>query len=114
MSFDKLLKKLLHFRKERDWEQFHNPKNLAISLSIEANELLEHFQWLNLDESQEYSQKHKDEIAEEMADVLNYLLLMADNLNINLINSAIKKIEKSKKKYPVEKSKGSSKKYNKL
>lgn len=114
MSLNTLLKKLLKFRKDRDWKQFHNPKNLAISISIEANEILEHFQWLDLIESKKYAIENKEEIAEEVADVFNYLLLLSHDLKINLIEESVKKIEKNNKRYPVEKSKGSSKKYTKL
>lgn len=114
MSLNLLVKKLLEFRKARDWEQFHNPKNLAESISIEANEVLEHFQWLDLEQSNKYSKKHKQELAEEMADVFNYLILLAYDLNIDLVDESIKKIEKNNKKYPVEKSRGTSKKYNRL
>ncbi len=114
MSLNTLLKKLLKFRKDRDWKQFHNPKNLAISISIEANEILEHFQWLNPAESKKYAIKNKEEIAEEIADVFNYLLLLSHDIKIDLIEESINKIEKNSKRYPIEKSKGSSKKYNKL
>lgn len=114
MSIDELVKKLLKFRKKRNWEQFHNPKNLAISISLEANEILEHFQWLSLEESINYSKKNKEEIAEELADVLNYLLLLAHDLDIDLIESSHLKVEKNDEKYPVNKSKGKSLKYTKL
>lgn len=109
-----LLKKILKFRKERNWKKFHTPKNLAISISLEANELLEHYQWLSTKESLNYSKKNKTEISEEMADVFIYLLLMAHDLDIDLLDASIKKIKKNNKKYPVEKSKGTSKKYNKF
>ncbi len=114
MTVNSFLKKLLKFRDDRDWQQFHNPKNLAISLSLEANEVLEHFQWLDLAQSKTYSRQHKAEIAEEMADVFNYLLLLAHDLDIDIVEESAKKLDKSKDKYPVAKSKGSSKKYTKL
>lgn len=114
MTINSLLKKLLKFRKDRDWEQFHNPKNLAVSLSLEANEVLEHFQWLDFDQSKAYGKQHKEEIAEEMADVLNYLLLLAHDLDVDLVEQSLKKISKNSDKYPISKSKGSSKKYTKL
>ncbi len=113
-KIEKLTQKLIDFREARNWKQFHNPKNLAESISIEANELLEHFQWLNLEESQKYSVEHKQELAEEISDVLNYLILLAHDIDIDLIEAAIKKIEINNKKYPIKKSKGISTKYNKL
>ncbi|NLG06682.1 MAG: nucleotide pyrophosphohydrolase [Candidatus Pacebacteria bacterium] len=109
-----LTQRLIDFREVRNWKQFHSPKNLAESISIEANELLEHFQWLDLEESKRYSVEHKQELAEEIADVLNYLVLLAHDLDIDLIEAAIKKIEINNKKYPIKKSKGISTKYNRL
>jgi dCTP diphosphatase len=114
MTINTLLKKLLKVRNDRDWQQFHNPKNLAISLSLEANEVLEHFQWLDLAQSKTYSQQHKAEIAEEMADVFNYLLLLAHDLDIDIVEESSKKLDKNSAKYPIKKSKGNSKKYTKL
>lgn len=114
MSIDYLIKELINFRKKRDWKKFHNPKNLAISISLEANEILEHYQWLSFDESHKYSKENKEEIAEEMADVFNYLLLLAHDLDIDLVEESKKKIKKNNKKYPIEKSKGKSLKYTKL
>lgn len=114
MTIKSLLKKLIKFRNDRDWQQFHNPKNLAISLSLEANEVLEHFQWLDLKQSTTYSRKHKAEIAEEMADVFNYLLLLAHDLDIDIVAESSKKLDKNQDKYPIAKSKGSCKKYTKL
>jgi NTP pyrophosphatase (non-canonical NTP hydrolase) len=103
---------LLKFRKERDWGQFHSPKNLAISISLEAAELLEHFQWQK--ENEELPFKKKYEIAEELADIFNYLIMLAGDLGIDIIEAAKKKIETNGKKYPVEKAKGSMKKYRDL
>ena len=113
-SISKLISQLISFRDARDWSQFHNPKNLASSISIEAGELLEHFQWLKPDESKQYIKDHKKEVSSEMADVLNYLLIMAHDADIDLVDASIKKIEENNKKYPIEKSKGKSLKYNKL
>ena len=112
-KLESLKKKILAFRKARNWEQFHNPKNLSMSISIEANELMELYQWLNLDESIKYSKENLDEIEGEMADIFNYLILMANDLDIDLIKATEKKLAISKKKYPVKKVKGNSKKYNK-
>ena len=94
------------FNKERDWEQFHTPENLAKSISIEAGELLECFQW---DASFD-----KQEVCEELADVMNYCLMIADQLDVDLEKILLDKIEKNKEKYPVEKAKGKSDKYTKL
>ena len=112
-KLDVLTKKILAFRKERDWKQFHNPKNLAASISIEANELMELYQWLNMKESKEFSKRNKKEIGEEVADVLTYLILFTHDLDIDLLKVTEQKLEKSKKKYPISKAKGNSTKYNK-
>ena len=103
---DELIQKIIKFQTERDWKQFHTPENLAKSISIEAAELLEHFQW-----TKEYD---KEEVVDELADVLNYCFLMADALDVDVKEIILKKMEKTAKKYPVEKAKGISTKYNKL
>jgi dCTP diphosphatase len=103
---------LLEFRKERDWEQFHSPKNLAISISIEAAELLEHFQWAR--EKETLAPEKKREVAKELADIFNYLVMLAEDLGIDIIESSKKKIEENGRKYPVGKAKGSAKKYSEL
>jgi dCTP diphosphatase len=103
---------LLEFRKERDWEQFHSPKNLAISISIEAAELLEHFQWAR--ENEPLAPEKKQEVAKELADIFNYLIMLAEDLGIDIIESSKEKIEENGKKYPVAKAKGSAKKYRDL
>lgn len=100
------IKEIIEFNKERDWDQFHSPENLAKSIAIEAGELLECFQWDN--------NYNKEAVCEELADVVNYCILMADKLNVNLEEIVLNKLEKNRQKYPVEKSKGSSKKYNEL
>lgn len=110
----KLTEKILEFRRERDWEQFHTPKDLAISLSLEAGEVLEHFQWKSPEEIKKHIEDNKNDIADELGDVFNYLLLMAHDFDINLAKAAEDKIKKSALKYPVEKSKGRHTKYNKL
>lgn len=104
---EKLDKRIKKFNKDRDWDQFHSPANLAKSISIEANELLECFQW----NDNQYDIK---EVKEELADVANYCIQMAQVLNIDLIDIINKKISVTEKKYPVKKSKGVSTKYNKL
>ena len=113
-DIEELTKKILKFRKDRDWEQFHTPKDLAISLSLEAGEVMEHFQWKSQSEIEKHIKENKDEIGDELADVLNYLLLMAHDFRIDLAKAAESKIEKSALKYPVEKAKGRHTKYNKL
>ena len=94
------------FNEERDWDQFHSPENLAKSISIEAGELLECFQWNN--------NYDKDEVCEELADVVNYCILLADKLDVELEDIILAKLEKTRKKYPVDKAKGKSTKYDKL
>ncbi len=96
------------FRDDRDWRQFHNEKDLAISISLEANELLELFQWKDC---KEVTSNSIDRIKEELADVLIYSYMMADNLNLSIDQIIEEKIKKNELKYPVDKSKGTSKKY---
>jgi len=100
---DEVKRKIIKFNEERDWDQFHSPGNLAKSISIEAGELLECFQWDN--------NFNKQEVCEELADVVNYCILLADKLDVDLGQIVLDKLEKTRKKYPVEKSKGTSKKY---
>ncbi|NTU73784.1 nucleotide pyrophosphohydrolase [Candidatus Roizmanbacteria bacterium] len=109
-----LTQRIIAFRDARDWKQFHKPKDLAVSLSLEASEVLEHFQWKNEVEIGEYVLTHKDEIADELADVLNYLLIMAHDLGIDIIEAEEKKVSKNEAKYPVEKAKGNAMKYTEL
>jgi len=104
---ENVINQIKQFNKERDWDQFHSPENLAKSISIEAGELLECFQW----NSENYN---KEEVCEELADVFTYCIMMADKLNVDPEEIILKKLEKTKKKYPVEKAKGVSTKYNKL
>lgn len=103
---DKLTKAFRDFSRERDWDQFHTPENLAKSISIEAAELLECFQWSN--------DFDKTAVCEELADVLSYCIMMADELNVDIEEIVLDKLEKTKKKYPVDKARGISTKYNKL
>ena len=98
--------KILRFAEDRDWLQFNTPENLAKSISIEAGELLECFQWNN-----EYDKQH---VCEELADVMNYCILMANKLGVDMEEILLMKLEQNKKKYPVEKCKASSKKYTEL
>jgi dCTP diphosphatase len=99
------------FRDARDWAQFHNPKDMAISLSLEASELLEHFQWRSPQEVEIYLQQHKAEVAEELADVLYWVLLMSKDLNIAIGQAFTAKMAKNELKYPVDKAKGNYKKH---
>ena len=109
-----LFETIISFRKQRDWEQFHNPKNLAISISLEAAELLENFQWKNMEESLKYALENKDKISEEVADLLIYIFYLCNDLGIDFSEAIENKISENQKKYPVNKSKGNSLKYNEL
>ena len=102
------------FAAERDWDQFHSPKNLASALAVEAAELLERFQWLTEDQSRRLPPEELAKVRDEMADVLNYLVRLADKLDVNLLEAARDKIEVNAQKYPVEKSRSSAKKYSEL
>lgn len=109
-----ILNKIKKFRDDRDWMQFHDPKNMAISVVLEATELLEHFQWKTDEEISASITNQKAQIEEEIADVAIYLLEMADNLGIDLISAMERKLEKNAKKYPIEKARGNAAKYNQL
>lgn len=113
-DLERLTAQIIEFRDARDWKQFHNPKDLAISLSLEASEVLEHFQWKSKEEMEKYVVGSKQEIGEELADVLYWVLLMSHDLNIDILEALDKKVSKNEKKYPVEKAKGVHTKYNKL
>ena len=107
-DINELTKALVSFRNERDWEQFHNPKDLAIALSIEANELLETFLWKGSEEAD------KEKIKEELADVFAYALLLAEREKLEVYQIVMDKIKRNEEKYPVAKSKGVATKYNEL
>src|SRR5690242_3280978 len=102
------------FANARDWDQFHNPKNLAMALSAEAGELIEHFQWLTLEQAARLPKATREEIALECADVLLYLLRLCDKLDIDLATATRKKLVLNARKYPVAKARGRMTKYNKL
>jgi NTP pyrophosphatase (non-canonical NTP hydrolase) len=102
------------FREARDWKQFHNPKDMSLSLVLEATEVMEHFQWRNVDEMEQYVAKHKDEIGEELADVLYWVLLMSHDMGIDIKEALQKKLAAAEQKYPVEKARGNHKKYTEL
>lgn len=107
-DFNKLIDKIRKFNHERDWEQFHNPKDLAIALNIETSELLELFLW------KRDADVNIDKVKEELADIFTFALNIADKFNLDVVSIVNEKIEKNALKYPVEKSKGNSKKYNDL
>lgn len=102
------------FADERDWGQFHTPKNLATALIVEAAELLEHFQWLTAGQSLQLDTQTRQDVKEEIADVLIYLVRLADVLKINLLEAASEKMQSNASKYPIEKSRSNSVKYNRL
>ena len=103
-----LTQRLVAFRNERDWEQFHNPKDLALAISIEANELLEAFLWQGADEAK------VEKVKEELADVFAYALLMANHYKLDVAEIVREKVARNAEKYPVEKARGSAKKYDEL
>ncbi|CAD2075199.1 nucleotide pyrophosphohydrolase [Phocicoccus pinnipedialis] len=105
---DKLKKAVNDFRDERDWRQFHNEKDLAISISLEASELLELFQW---NTSEETIKNNLNHVEDELADVLIYSIMLASNLELNIEEIILNKLKKNNQKYPVSKSKGTKKKY---
>lgn len=113
-ALQQLRAQLNTFAAERDWDQFHNPKNLAMALSAEAGELLEHFQWLTPGQAADLPPATREAVALECADVLLYLIRLADKLDIDLAATATRKLELNAHKYPVEKSRGVATKYNKL
>ncbi|WDV44508.1 nucleotide pyrophosphohydrolase [Clostridiaceae bacterium M8S5] len=114
-NIDEIVSEIINFRDARDWKQFHNPKDLAISLNIEAGELLECFQWKNSDEVNELiNSKDKKKVEDEIADVGIYLLLLCNELNVSIDEVIKNKLSKNKEKYPINKSKGIATKYTEL
>lgn len=113
-DINELTKRIIAFRDARDWKQFHNPKDVALSLVLEAAEVMEHFQWKSKEEMEKYIVTNKLDIGEELADVLYWVLLMSADLNINILDALEKKIKKNEEKYPVERAKGKHTKYTKL
>ena len=113
-NIQRLTKRIVAFREARDWKQFHNPKDLALSLILEAAEVLEHFQWKNKKEIDEHAKVHKNDIGEELADVLYWVLLMSKDLKIDIAKALDKKMDQNEKKYPIGKAKGKHTKYDKL
>ena len=109
-----LIKRLRAFAGERDWEQFHSPKNLSMALSAEVAEIVEHFQWLTEEQSHELSPEKLATIKEEIGDVQIYLARLADKLDIDLLEAAQEKLDKNAAKYPIDKAKGNAKKYTEM
>ena len=109
-----LQQRVIAFRDARNWKQFHNHKDLAISLVLEASELLEHFQWKTPEEIKTHLTTHKSEVSDELADVLYWLLLMAHDLEIDLQEAFVHKLAKNETKYPVNKARNNHKKYTEL
>ena len=110
----KLIEKIRLFRQERDWDQYHSPKNLAMALMVEVGELAEHFQWMTQKESHNLPPEKLDKIKDEIGDIMIYLANLADKLNIDPVVAAHDKVEKNRSKYPADKAKGSAKKYTEL
>jgi len=105
---DEIIQELIKFRNDRNWEQFHNPKDLALAINIEAGELLEEYLW------KKHEDANREKIKEELADIFAYAFLLADKYDFDVKEIVLDKIEKNGKKYPVEKAKGTAKKYNEL
>ncbi len=105
---EEITQALLKFRNERDWEQFHNPKDLALAISIESAELLELFLWKNADEA------NADKVKEELSDIFSFAFLLAEKYGFDVKDIILEKIKTNAQKYPVEKAKGTAKKYNEL
>lgn len=104
--------RLRAFAEARDWQQFHSPKNLAMALVVEAGEVVEHFQWLREDESAALEPERKAAVAAELADVLAYLVRLADTLGIDLLDAAAAKLVRNEERYPADKVRGSARKYS--
>lgn len=113
-SIQDLTRDIVAFRDARDWKQFHSPKNLSMSLVLEATEVMEHFQWKSEQEIGDYVATHREDIGEELADTLYYVLLISQDLGIDIVEMAQKKLMKNEAKYPISKAKGKHTKYNKL
>jgi NTP pyrophosphatase (non-canonical NTP hydrolase) len=114
IALTRLRDRLRDFASLRDWNQFHSPKNLAIALSVEVGELLEHFQWISDQDSLTMPPDKLGAIKDEVADVFLYLIRLADILNVDMVQAANEKVDANSRKYPIEKSRGSAKKYTEL
>jgi dCTP diphosphatase len=111
-DFDRIRKQVRNFVVERDWDQFHSPKNLSMALIVEAAELVEHFQWLTEEQSANLSPEKLAEVELELADIQVYLISLAEKLKLDLVAAVDKKLVLNAQKYPVDKARGNSKKYN--
>lgn len=114
MDTQALTERILAFRDARDWQQFHSPKDLAVAITAEAGELLQHFVWKSPEESWERAEKYKAAIADEIADVGILLFELASNLKLDVAQVMMEKLERNESRYPVEKAKGNNLKYNEL
>jgi NTP pyrophosphatase (non-canonical NTP hydrolase) len=111
-SIEQLTDDIRQFAEERDWDQFHSPKNLSMALAVEACEIMEIFQWLTQEQSKNLSEEKMTELKDELADVTIYVVRLADKLGIDLLSATKAKIAQNRKKYPADKVRGSAKKYN--
>lgn len=109
-----IIARIRQFNEDRDWRQFHNPKDMALSLVLEAAEVMEHFQWKNAEQMTAHVAEHQEDVADELADVLYWVLHMSDEFGIDILAALNRKMDKNEAKYPVEKARGSAKKYNEL
>jgi NTP pyrophosphatase (non-canonical NTP hydrolase) len=109
-----LTKRIIAFRDAREWKQFHNPKDVALSLVLEAAEVMEHFQWKNKEEMEKHVKENKDAVSEELADVLYWILLMSHDLGIDPLKALDRKMKINETKYPEDKARGKHTKYNRL
>lgn len=109
-----LIEKIRKFAEERDWEQFHSPKNLSMALAVEASEILEYFQWLTEEQSRNLNPEILKKVKEEVGDVQIYLVRLADRLGFSPLEAAEEKLKKNQEKYPIDKAKGKAKKYTEL
>jgi len=112
ITLKELREKMARFVAERDWQQFHTPKNLSMSIAIEAAELMEHFQWLSAEQSQDLPPEKLAEVGEELADILIYALSMSNALGLDLARTVLAKMDKNRRKYPAEKVRGLAHKYS--
>jgi NTP pyrophosphatase (non-canonical NTP hydrolase) len=110
-SVEALATRLRQFAAERDWEQFHSPKNISMALSVEVAEIVEHFQWMTEQQSRELSGDKKLEVSQELADAFIYLVRLADQLDVDLLDAADNKLQVNEAKYPADRVRGSSRKY---
>ena len=110
-SLESLRDRLREFARERDWDQYHTPKNLSMALIGEAAELVEHFQWVDGGQSHLLADRTRQSVEEELADILIYLVRISDKLNVDLYKAVVRKMEINEKKYPADKVRGSAKKY---